>query len=580
MQKKLPISAFIIAFNEENNLRACLQSLSFCAEIIVVDSGSDDKTIQIAEEMGAKVYYRKFTGYTEQKQYALNQCKYEWVFSLDADERISDEIYKFLLNFDFEKSPFDGYEFRRLHYFEGKFIKHSGLYPDYKLRFFRKDKGQFKGENIHEVVELNGRTKKLPLNLLHYSWKDFKDYLIRQLSYSERVAINKAYRGVLSNPLEAVLKAKFTFFYRYFFRLGFLDGWLGFIICLGAAIATFYKYLKIWELSFPSPYNFLFSPISLVYDLIIKCRLKAYELGLLKKHKLPIKVISVGNLSVGGSGKTPLTLALAKALSKKNKTVILMRGYKSKIDKKQIHHVKPSDKAELIGDEAYMLFSKLQNTNINIVIAPNRFLGGQFAINNLKAEVLILDDGFQHLSLERDLNICLIDCSDPYSTKLLPTGSLREDFKQIERANYIVLTRSNNPLKNKYLNLIQKYAPNTPTYELKESLSFSQNLKDKKALVFCGLGNPRQFVMALKEYSLQIQKTIIYPDHFAYSEKDLENIHKELRACEADIAITTSKDASKINLNNLPFELAIAELEFNNFEDLKVSLQNEFGDLF
>jgi tetraacyldisaccharide 4'-kinase len=171
--------------------------------------------------------------------------------------------------------------------------------------------------------------------------------------------------------------------------------------------------------------------------------------------------------------------------------------------------------------------------------------------------------------------------------KLLPLGSLRESFSQIKRANFIVLTRAdyNAVLKQKYLKLIQKYTPNTPLYELKENLYFTENgqktnLSYKKVLVFCGLGNPRQFVFSLNKHNLQIQKTLFYPDHFAYDDKSIEDIYKQLQNCEAEIAITTSKDASKLNLNNLPFRLAIANLEFSNLDNLKISLQNEFGNLF
>ena len=205
MSTQLPISAFIITLNEENNIRECLNSLSFCDEIIVIDSGSSDLTCKIATELGAKVIFNAFNGYTDQKQFALDQCTNEWVLSLDADERISEKLADFIINkfssLD-EGTEINGYEFKRLHYFMGSFIRHSGLYPDYKLRFFRKSKGYIAGENIHEVVKVEGQSQKIPLNLIHYSWINLQDFFSKQIKYAQKVALNKHFAGKQTNIID------------------------------------------------------------------------------------------------------------------------------------------------------------------------------------------------------------------------------------------------------------------------------------------------------------------------------------------------------------------------------------------
>ena len=244
----LPISASIITFNEERNIGDCLMSLDFCQERVVVDSGSEDGTRRIAQEMGAKVYERPFEGHWQQKQWALERCTKEWVICLDADERITPGLRDFLYDTDLHKSPLDGFEVRRRHIFLGRKMRHSALYPDYKLRLVRREKAGWGGVNPHDKLFVSGRTKKLPFEISHYAWKDCSDYLKTQLRYSRIMAEEKYKTGKRAMLSDLTFRPVYTFFYRYFIRLGILDGFPGFVVSAGGAVACMAKYVFLWEI--------------------------------------------------------------------------------------------------------------------------------------------------------------------------------------------------------------------------------------------------------------------------------------------------------------------------------------------
>lgn len=244
----LPISASIITLNEERNIRDCLMSVDFCQEKIVVDSNSIDRTREIAKEMGAKVYVRPFEGYWQQKQWALEQCSNEWILCLDADERVTAKLKDFLYGIDLDASLIDGYEVRRRHFFMGRQMGHSTLYPDYKLRLVRKKKARWKRINPHEKLIVAGKTKKLPYDITHYAWRDSLDYLLTQIKYSKITAEEKYRSGERAGLSDLTLRPIYTFFYRYFVRLGILDGFPGFVISVGGAIGCFTKYAFLKEI--------------------------------------------------------------------------------------------------------------------------------------------------------------------------------------------------------------------------------------------------------------------------------------------------------------------------------------------
>jgi len=244
----LPISASIITLNEERNIRDCLESVDFCREKVVVDSQSTDRTREIAGELGARVYVRPFEGYWQQKQWALEQCTSEWVLCLDADERVTPQLRDFLLSLDFQIIAVNGFEVRRRNIFLGRRMSHSTLYPDYKLRIARKEKARWSGGNLHEKLLVAGRTRKLKFEITHYAWQDCRDYLMTQIRYARIMAEEKYRAGERACISDLTLRPLYTFLYRYFLRLGVLDGFPGFMVSAGGAMACWAKYLFLWEI--------------------------------------------------------------------------------------------------------------------------------------------------------------------------------------------------------------------------------------------------------------------------------------------------------------------------------------------
>lgn len=245
----LPISACIITLNEEDNIERCLSSLDFVSEIIVLDSGSKDKTEAIAKKKGAKVVKRKFDDYVSQKNHVIQLAKFPWIITLDADEEISpalkEEIRKLFANDPRE----DGYLIPRLTMYMGKWIRHGGWYPNYRVRLFQKSKGQFEGGKVHESVHLQGKRKKLQSPVLHYSYQNLFDHVSFINKYSELAAQEKFSKGNRTGLLLAFLEAGYKSFWMYFVRLGFLDGKRGLILAIMGFYYNFLKYSKIFEMA-------------------------------------------------------------------------------------------------------------------------------------------------------------------------------------------------------------------------------------------------------------------------------------------------------------------------------------------
>jgi len=245
----MEISAAIITFNEENHLARCLQSIrDIIDEIIVVDSGSRDRTLEIAGKFEAKVCRRAFTNYADQKNYAALQAKNEWILSLDADECLSEPLRKRLLDLKETHPLAEAYAFPRKAFYLGRWICHSGWYPDYKVRLYRKSKADWKGEFVHESVRVNGRISRLDADLLHYTCDSLSEHLQRLDHYTTLSARamhqegrKPSLRRWLLSPVSAFLKA-------YFWKAGFLDGRQGLIIAVLAGYYNFLKHAKLWEM--------------------------------------------------------------------------------------------------------------------------------------------------------------------------------------------------------------------------------------------------------------------------------------------------------------------------------------------
>jgi glycosyltransferase involved in cell wall biosynthesis len=241
------ISVAIITLNEEQKIERCLLSVKdFADEIIVVDSLSTDKTEEICKKFGAVFILHKFEGYIEQKRFCFAQARYDHILSIDADEAVSDELRASILAVK-ENWTHDGYEMNRLNSFCGQWIHHSGWYPDRKLRLFDRRKVQVKGKNPHDEMVINPgiATRKLKGDLLHYTYLTVADQVHQINRFTDIQARERFEQGKKANWLAIFFSPCYKFIRHYFFRLGFLDGYNGFLLCRNMAYSTFLKHAKL-----------------------------------------------------------------------------------------------------------------------------------------------------------------------------------------------------------------------------------------------------------------------------------------------------------------------------------------------
>jgi len=246
------LSVVIITFNEEKNIERCIQSVQEIAdEIVVLDSFSTDKTEDICKKYKVNFHQHTFDGHIQQKNRAITFAQNEWILSLDADELLSDILLKEIKEIKKQGFPLDGYFFNRLNNYCGQWIKHTSWYPDKKLRLWNRTKGKWGGTNPHDKVIMNNNTQIAYLkgDLLHYSYYTIDEH-IAQYNLFTKIAANDAFeRNKKSNLFIASYKSIWKFLREYFFKLGILEGYYGFIICALSAHATFVKYLKLRELN-------------------------------------------------------------------------------------------------------------------------------------------------------------------------------------------------------------------------------------------------------------------------------------------------------------------------------------------
>lgn len=250
------ISAIIITKNESANLEDCLSSLTGLAdEIIVVDSGSNDNTVEIAKKFNAIVSVTTdWPGFGPQKNRALDLASKEWIFSIDADERVTPELISEIK--EALKAPSATcYYFPRLSYYCGEFLKHGGWYPDFVYRLFKKGSARFSDDLVHERLIFSGTPKLLKNHLIHYSYLRFEQVIAKINAYSSAGAKQGFEAGKKSSILSAVLHGFWTFFRTYIIRRGFLDGKYGLAMAISAGHTTYYKYLKLWHLNLISKRN-------------------------------------------------------------------------------------------------------------------------------------------------------------------------------------------------------------------------------------------------------------------------------------------------------------------------------------
>ncbi len=345
-----------------------------------------------------------------------------------------------------------------------------------------------------------------------------------------------------------------------------------------------------------TPLRFLFTPLSWFYAASVQLRNILYTHGVLKARRLPCRVISIGNIIVGGTGKTPAVIAIAKHLQREGRRVaILLRGYKRRVREKvtivsdgEKVHASPIES----GDEAYMMAKHLRN--IPILVGKCRYLAAQVALERFKVDVLLLDDGFQHRQLARDVDILTIPATHPFGSpeKLLPAGTLREPLTALRRADLILLTHADTPNTSAHIKkLVKPLAPNTPISEsvhqpthlyplavsnqrnssqqsavskdasvtehllvadgFRHPMAGSQSsdikeLKGKRVLAVCGIGDPDAFVATLIRCAVASVELLAFPDHYVYTETDKHLISTAFQEAAADLIVTTQKDEQKL----------------------------------
>ena len=340
------------------------------------------------------------------------------------------------------------------------------------------------------------------------------------------------------------------------------------------------------------------SMVSKVYGGVVKLRRNFYKKAVFKSKRLPCSIISIGNITVGGTGKTPMTIYIAKVIKQLGyNVVVISRGYKGKAEK--IGGIVSDGKAllmtpEVAGDEPYMMAKRLKD--VPVIVGKNRLKAGRQAISKFNPDVIVLDDGFQHLKLQRDLDLVLLDYRNPFGNgHLLPRGVMREPASAILNANVIILTRSDAVNENEMSSPLKKlrfYERNTPVYRTfhhpfvykiinGEKIIFEKNIKEilrqnsesikgRTVFAFSGLADNHDFQQTVKSLRCNLSGHMEFPDHHPYSEKDLKDISAAAKKSMSECLITTEKDyvrmAHKIDWTGDLFVIGI-EIDFG--EDKK-----------
>lgn len=245
------ISTVVITYNEERNIERCLKSvLPFSGEVVVVDSGSTDRTVEISRQYATKVMSHEWLGYGRQKQLAMKHSTCPWVFSIDADEEVSPSLCTEILSLDFSK---DGYEMPRKTWYLNRWVEHSGWYPGYILRLFDREKGQFTDEIVHEYVGVSGKVGRLKNDLLHYSYRDVAHHIEKMNDLTTLAARQMLEQGRRATVSNVALYPFFEFLKVYISKKGFLDGLAGLTISALHAYYVFLKYAKLYEFRSSTP---------------------------------------------------------------------------------------------------------------------------------------------------------------------------------------------------------------------------------------------------------------------------------------------------------------------------------------
>ena len=242
----MDISAIVLTRDEERNIARCLSSLDFCREIIVIDSGSTDRTMDIARNFTSKVFEHKFEGYGRQRNWGIQQCSCDWILVLDADEQVSPELKNEIINLQ-PAEIVKGYYINRITQYMGRWIKHSGWYPQYVLRLFDRRCAAYNQAAVHESVEIDALTAKLQSPIQHYSYRDLSHHLRKIDDYTNKRAAERYAEGRRFNLAKAILAPPGEFLKKYLLKRGILDGIPGLIVAVTSAYYVFLKQAKLYE---------------------------------------------------------------------------------------------------------------------------------------------------------------------------------------------------------------------------------------------------------------------------------------------------------------------------------------------
>jgi len=344
----------------------------------------------------------------------------------------------------------------------------------------------------------------------------------------------------------------------------------------------------------PAPFWSLASVLwafSKFYQIAVGLNRLLFDLGLKPRRRLPCKMISVGNITVGGTGKTPMTIYLARLVQDLGfKVAVISRGYKGKAEKKGAV-VSDGEKvlltADIAGDEPYMMAGVLPG--IPVIVGRNRYTAGRLAIKQFKTEVIVLDDGFQHLSLERDLNLVLVDSLQPWGNgHLLPRGPLRETPGALKRADSVICMAPEQDIAKKTLDTrgktnfgkydkllqkkpcfdaiksaqVEKVITAGSDVEVGASFADLNALKGRRVVVFSGLANNEAFIRTVSEAGCELVHSLSFDDHHRYEGADINKIVQAVTKKKADLLVTTAKDyARNLESQQWPVDLIVLTLE-------------------
>jgi glycosyltransferase involved in cell wall biosynthesis len=239
------ISTVVLTKNEEKNIERCLKSvIGISREIVVVDSGSEDRTVELAGKYTDRIFFNPWPGFSAQRTFALTKTSCDWVLWIDADEELSEKLAGEIASLDFSR---DGYHIPRLVHYLGKWIRHCGWYPDYTLRLFDKNKGSFNGAIVHEAFNIEGTTGKLRNPIFHYPYRTIAHHLEKINLYTDLAAEQMQEKGKKASVSSALFHSFFKFIKMYLIKAGFLDGRQGIVVSVLGSYYVFLKYVKLYE---------------------------------------------------------------------------------------------------------------------------------------------------------------------------------------------------------------------------------------------------------------------------------------------------------------------------------------------